>query len=88
MTDLWGDKEKTLISYQFDDYDNPTQTKIEDSTGSLTKYIQTNTTYTTSGTYVATQTDARGNTVTTVTDPDKGVVTKVTDPNGQEVNSQ
>ncbi len=55
MTDLWGDKEKTLISYQFDDYGNPTQTKIEESKGSLSKYIQTNITYTTAGTYVATQ---------------------------------
>ena len=75
-------------SYQYDAYGNPTQTKIEDSTGSLSKYIQTNTTYTTAGTYVATQTDARGNTVTTTTDPNKGIVTKVTDPMGQEVNSQ
>ena len=74
--------------YLYDAYGNVLQSQTEDSTGSLSKCIQTSATYTTAGIYVAAQTDARGKVVTTVTDPDKGVVTKVTDPMGQEVNSQ
>ena len=74
--------------YLYDAYGNVLQSQTEDSTGSLSKYIQTSATYTTAGTYVATQTDARGKVVTTVTDLDKGIATKVTDPTGQEVNSQ
>ena len=69
-------------------YGNLLQTKTEDSAGALSKYIQSTAAWTSAGTYVTEQTDARGKTVTTETDPDKGVVTKVTDPDGQEVNSQ
>ena len=75
----------TKTSFQYDTYGNLTQSKTEDSTGSLTKYIQSTTTYTSAGTYAATQTDARGKVVTTVTDPDRGTVTSVTDPKNQTV---
>ena len=100
---VWGDTEAekrkhllesstspkgTKTGYLYDAYGNTTQVKIEDSTGTLTKYIQTTTAYTPAGTYAATQTDARGKTVTTVTDPDRGTVTSVTDPKNQTVNSQ
>ena len=78
----------TKTGFRYDAYGNLLQSQTEDSTGSTSKYIQITATYTSAGTYVSTQTDARGKTATTVTDPDKGVVTKVTDPMGQEVNSQ
>lgn len=78
----------TKTSYLYDAYGNATQVKIEDSTGSLAKFIQTNAVYTEPGTYVATQTDARGKEVTTVTDPDRGIVTSVTVPKSQTENSQ
>ncbi len=78
----------TKTSYLYDSYGNPTQVKVQDSTGYLAKFIQTTAAYTTAGTYVATQTDARGKTVTTVTDANKGTVTSVTDPNSQTVNNQ
>ena len=82
----------TKTSYVYDDYGNPVQVKVEDSTGTLNKFIQTTATYTpdnayAAGSYVETQTDARGKVVTTVTDPDKGTVTSVTDPSSQVVNN-
>ena len=78
----------TKTSYLYDTYGNPKQAKTEDSTGSLAKYIQNKATYTTAGTYIATQTDARGKVVTTVTDSNRGVVTSVTDPSGQAITSE
>ncbi len=78
----------TKTGFQYDAHGNLLQSKTEDSTGSTSKYIQITATYTSAGTYMSTQTDARGKTATTVTDPDKGTVTSVTDPKGQVVNSQ
>ena len=76
----------TVTVNTYDTYGNPTQTQVKDTDTTTAKFIQSNTTYTSNGNYVATQKDARAKTVTTVTDANKGTVTKVTDPNSQDVN--
>ena len=53
----------TYRTYQYDANGGPIQTKMQESTAVTAKYIQTDTTYTPAGTYVATQTDARGKTI-------------------------
>ena len=78
----------TVSTYQYDANGNPTESRVSESDAASAQFIKGTTAYTSAGTYVASQTDARGKTVTTVTDADRGVVTKVTDQTGQEVNSQ
>ena len=76
----------TVTANTYNSYGNPTQTQIKNADTTTATFIQANTSYTSNGNYVATQTDARGKTVYTVTDANKGTVTSVIDPNGQTVN--
>ena len=77
----------TVSTFQYDAYGNQTQSKVSASSSSSAKFIKNTTAYTSAGTYVASQTDARGKTVTTVTDANKGTVTSVTDPMNHIVNT-
>ena len=75
----------TVTANTYDAYGNPTQTQVKDADTTTAAFIRSDTSYTTDGNYVNTQTDARAKTVTTVTDANKGTVSKVTDPNSQDV---
>ena len=76
-----------VSTFSYDAHGNRTESKVSESESSVAKFIKSTAAYTTAGTYIASQTDARGKTVTTVTDPNKGVVTSVTDPMNQVVNT-
>ncbi len=85
----------TKTSYLYDAYGNVLQSQTEDSTGSLSKYIQTQVEYNTAdaalgvseGVYARVQRDARGKEVTTETDLLRGTVTSTTDPKEQTVSN-
>ena len=81
--------------YLYDACGSVLQSKTEDSTGSLSKNVQTQVEYNTAnaapgvsgGVYARVQRDARRKEITTETDLLRGTVTGTTDPKGQTVSN-
>ncbi|MDV3427799.1 MAG: hypothetical protein LIR50_12365, partial [Bacillota bacterium] len=74
--------ENVVYSFTYDSYGNPLTSKI----GGSTLFINSSATYTASGNYIKTVTDASGNTATYNTDETKGNLTSTVDAKGKTTN--